>query len=291
METAHPRALEPVLVRQPGATTVRAAALVLHGGREFSGEPVGARQLAVLRMVPIARHLASAGAADGLGVWRLRFRYRGWNTGRGGVEDAHPVADVRWAVQQLRARHGDVPIVLVGHSMGGRAALRAADEPGVVGLVGLAPWVTPNEPYKQVIGRRLLVVHGTRDHTTSAKNSKALVDAVRAESAGAPGAATFVHLTGDGHGMLRRARVWNEFAADFAMYAGLGVHPGARLAQAIEAGDSVHLAGRGLPAPPTVAAHRRPIPSVSVRARVGARSGSRWRIRPRSRRGRTSTSG
>ena len=81
-------------------------------------------------MVPIARHLASAGQADGLGVWRLRFRYRGWNS-RQQLRRRHPVADVRWAVQQLREQHGDLPIVLVGHSMGGRAALWAADEPGV----------------------------------------------------------------------------------------------------------------------------------------------------------------
>jgi pimeloyl-ACP methyl ester carboxylesterase len=209
---------------------VRAVALVLHGGREVSVAPVTAHQLAVLRMVPIARHLASAGEADGLGVWRLRFRYRGWNG------DAHPVADVRWAVQQLREQHGDVPVVLVGHSMGGRAALWAADEPGVVAIVGLAPWVTPNEPYKQVIGRRLLVVHGTRDRTTSAKNSKALVDAVRADS---ELDATWVHLRGSGHGMLRRVGVWNDLTADFVLRAALDVLPGARLAQAIEAGDSV----------------------------------------------------
>jgi predicted esterase len=230
VDTARARPLQPVLVRQPGATAVRAVALVLHGGREVSVAPVTAHQLAVLRMVPIARHLASAGEADGLGVWRLRFRYRGWNN------DAHPVADVRWAVQQLRDQHGGVPIVLVGHSMGGRAALWAADEPGVVGLVGLAPWVTPNEPYEQVVGRRLLVVHGTRDRTTSAKNSKALVDAVREAS---PVGATFVHVRGSGHAMLRRAGVWNDLTADFVLRIGLDVLPGARLAQAIEAGDSV----------------------------------------------------
>jgi predicted esterase len=236
VDAARARPPQPVLLRQPGATAVRAAALVLHGGREVSAEPVSARQLAVLRMVPIARHLASVGAADGLGVWRLRFGYRGWNTRAGIPEEAHPVGDVRWAVQQVREHHGDVPIVLVGHSMGGRAALRAADEPGVVGLVGLAPWVTPNEPYKQVVGRRLLVVHGTRDRTTSAKNSRALVDAVRADS---DVDATWVHLRGSGHGMLRRAGLWNELTADFVLQTGLGVLPGARLAQAIEAGDSV----------------------------------------------------
>jgi pimeloyl-ACP methyl ester carboxylesterase len=236
VDAARARELRPVLLRQPGATAVRAVALVLHGGREVSVAPVTAHQLAVLRMVPIARHLASAGEADGLGVWRLRFRYRGWSSRAGTADAARPVADVRWAVQQLREAHGDVPIVLVGHSMGGRAALWAADEPGVVALVGLAPWVTPTEPYKQVIGRRLLVVHGTRDHTTSAKNSKALVDAVRPLS---DVDATFVHLRGDGHGMLRRAGVWNDLTAQFVLRAGLGVLPGARLAQAIAAGDSV----------------------------------------------------
>jgi pimeloyl-ACP methyl ester carboxylesterase len=233
VDAARSEALQPVLVRQPGATAVHAMALVLHGGRETSVAPVTARQLAVLRMVPIARHLASVGAAAGLAVWRLRFRYRGWN------DDEHPVADVRWAVQQLREQHGDLPILLVGHSMGGRVALRAADEPGVVGVVGLAPWVEPGEPYKHVVGRRLLVVHGTRDRTTSATNSKALVDAVRTESAEVSGDATFVHLRHGGHAMLRRAGTWNALTADFVLQTGLGVLPGARLAQAIDDGDSV----------------------------------------------------
>ena len=238
VDTDRSTASQPVLVRQPGTNAVRAAALVLHGGKEVSLAPVTAHQLAVLRMVPIARHLASVGATGGLGVWRLRFGYRGWNS------EAHPVADVRWAVAQLRAQHGDLPIVLVGHSMGGRAALRAADESGIAGLIGLAPWVTPDEPYRQVIGRRLLVVHGTKDRTTSAKNSKALVEAVRAESATASGAesavdATFVHLRGAGHAMLRRARVWDELTADFVVQVALGGPPSARLARAIAAGDCV----------------------------------------------------
>ena len=235
----------PVLVRERGARSpVRAAALVLHGGRETSMAPVTAHQLAVLRMVPIARHLSTAGAEAGLGVWRLRFRYRGWNT------EAHPVADVRFAVRQLRDQLGDVPVVLVGHSMGGRAALRAADEPGVVGIVGLAPWVPPGEPHEQIVGRRLLVVHGTRDRTTSAKASRALVDAVRADAlAGvvshdaSPDEAavetTFVHLRGGGHAMLRRAALWDELTADFVLHAALEARPRGKLARAIELGDSV----------------------------------------------------
>ena len=245
VDVARARGVAPVLIRERDAgSPVRAAALVLHGGRETSVAPVTAHQLAVLRMVPIARHLSNAGAAAGLGVWRLRFRYRGWNA------DAHPVADVRWAVRQLRDQVGDVPVVLVGHSMGGRAALRAADEPGVVGIVGLAPWVPPGEPHEQIVGRRLLVVHGTRDRTTSAKASKALVDAVRADAlAGVvshdatPDEAaydpTFVHLRGGGHAMLRRAALWDELTADFVLHAALGTRPRGRLARAIQLGDSV----------------------------------------------------
>jgi pimeloyl-ACP methyl ester carboxylesterase len=183
----------------------------------------------VLRMVPIARHLSNAGREVGLAVWRLRFRYRGWNAG------ADPVADVRFAVRQLRNQLGDVPVVLVGHSMGGRAALRAADEPGVIGIVGLAPWVPPGEPHEQIVGRRLLVVHGTRDRTTSAKASRALVDAIRADGLPDP---TFVHLRGSGHAMLRRAALWDELTADFVLHAALGAPPRGKLARAIELGDS-----------------------------------------------------
>ena len=176
--------------------------------------------------------LRALGSTAGLAVWRLRFRYRGWNA------DADPVDDVRWAVRQLHDRHGDVPVVLVGHSMGGRAALRAADEPGVVGVVGLAPWVPPGEPHEQVMGRRLLVVHGIRDRMTSAQASKALVDAVRAtglarlvsDDATPDGAATdaptFIYLRHGGHAMVRRAAVWDELTADFVLQAALGVKPG-----------------------------------------------------------------
>ena len=221
---------QPVLVREGAGTEVRAVALVLHGGKAVNTAPTVARQLAVLRLVPVARHLVTAGGRIGLGVWRLRFRYRGWNK-----DAADPVTDVRWALRQLREHHGDVPIVLVGHSMGGRAALRTAADPGVVAVLGLAPWVPPGEPLDQLRGRRLLVVHGTRDRMTSNTTSKALVDAVRGDAA----EATFVHVRYSGHAMLRRLPLWNELTAEFVMHAGLGITPGPRLAQAIADGDSV----------------------------------------------------
>ncbi|MGR4852480.1 alpha/beta fold hydrolase [Streptomyces sp. LARHCF252] len=56
---------------------------------------------------------------------------------RGGSGHAR---DARRALGELARRAGDVPVVLVGHSMGGRAALRAADAPQVRAVPALAPW-------------------------------------------------------------------------------------------------------------------------------------------------------
>jgi predicted esterase len=222
--------VRPTLVGRGDLVAAQAVALVLHGGQENSSAPAAARHTAVLRMLPIASRLAASAGPAGLAVWRLRFRYRGWNKGA-----AHPLADVSWAVKQLREWHGEVPIVLIGHSMGGRAALRAADAPGVVGVLGLAPWVPPGEPSEQLAGRRVLVVHGARDRVTSAQASKELVESVRGDAA----EATYVSLRGSGHAMLRRASMWHALTAEFVMYAGLGSTPGPRLAHAIAAADSV----------------------------------------------------
>ena len=98
-------------------------------------------------MHPFARDLAALG--DDLAVAQLRYRLRGWNdTG----DDA--LADVAFALDTLDARYGGVPIVLVGHSMGGRAALRSAGHPTVRGVVALAPWLPGTEPVEQLAGSR-----------------------------------------------------------------------------------------------------------------------------------------
>ena len=79
-------------------------------------------------MLPFARVLRSRGGRYGLVVWRLRYRYRGWNG-----EEASPLQDARWAVAEAGRLHPGLPVVLVGHSMGGRAAVHVAGEDGVVG--------------------------------------------------------------------------------------------------------------------------------------------------------------
>src|SRR6201999_3081874 len=114
---------------------VTAVALVLHGGRSNSTEPVPRTASAALRMIPFARSLSRAGASDGLAVARLRYRQRGWN---GSAQP--PVQDASWALARLRERFPDRPIALIGHSMGGRTAMYVADDPAVRCVVGLAPW-------------------------------------------------------------------------------------------------------------------------------------------------------
>jgi pimeloyl-ACP methyl ester carboxylesterase len=214
----------PVLTGAGAVDAAKAAVLVLHGGRANSSAATSNRQLAVARMLPIANHLVQAGAGAGLAVYRLRFGHRGWNrTGVAAIEDTS------WAIEQLRQRHGEIPIVLVGHSMGGRAAMRVAGNDAVTGVVGLAPWLVPGEPHEQFEARRLLVVHGTVDRTTSWRGSRSFVREVRpiAIESG------WIGLHGSGHGLLRRSRLVNELTADFVLHAAFGVAPTGAVAQAL----------------------------------------------------------
>lgn len=223
----HRSGLQAMLLGDGEIARAKAVVVFVHGGKEESLTPVTSRDMAVLRMVPLARRLISDGAESGLAVWRMLFRYRGWND-----EGAHPIDDMRWAMGVLRSRHRHAPIVIVGHSMGARVAIRIADEEGLAGVLALAPWITADDPQEQMRGRRLLVVHGLRDHITSADQSREFVEAVRpiAEEAG------YVGVRGCGHAMLRRMRTWNQLTSDFVLYAGLGNEPRGALAKAFSTG-------------------------------------------------------
>jgi dienelactone hydrolase len=106
-----------------------------------------------------------------------------------------------------------VPIVLVGHSMGGRVALRVADAALVVGVVGLAPWCDPADPVRQLAGQDVLIAHGTRDRITSPAGSLAF--AQRAQDVGAH--VERLEIDGETHAMLRRPRLWHELASGYVL--------------------------------------------------------------------------
>src|SRR4051794_2983047 len=154
-------------------------------------------------MRPFARALHRAGRRDGLSVLTLHYRYRGWNG-----EEMSPVADAQWALAEVRARYGAVPVVLVGHSMGGRTVLRVAGDESVRGVAALAPWLFDTEPVDQLSGRDVLIVHGSRDRVTSPRASQRYADRARATAA----RVDYVPLRGESHAMLLRARTWHRLA-------------------------------------------------------------------------------
>jgi dienelactone hydrolase len=181
-----------------------AVVLVLHGGQARSTESGERRGLAYRRMLPFARVLARRGPA----VYLLRYRVRGWNAP---ARDA--LADARWATSALAERHPDVPIVLLGHSMGGRAALGAAGAANVVAVCALAPWLDESDPVAQLAGRTVLIAHGDRERYTDPAAS--LAYAVRAKAAGV--AICRFDLPGAGHFMLARLSAWNALVRRFVL--------------------------------------------------------------------------
>lgn len=180
--------------------------LVLPGGRARDNSAYPARRLAIARMIPIA-WAARRGAADArVAVWRLRYRYRGWN------EPARdPVIDVGWALDQVRERHPGASVILVGHSMGGRAALYAAGDPSVVAVCALAPWLAATDPVGPVAGRTVLLVHGDRDRITDPAGTRWYA----AQAAAVTSDVRLVRIPDSGHGMLRHWRRWHALVADF----------------------------------------------------------------------------
>jgi dienelactone hydrolase len=199
---------EPKLIVALPRGPVRGVAVVLHGGRDKSTMPVRGRQLAVLRMQPFVRALRRAGRREGLAVVQVRYQVRGWN----GAERS-PVADVEWALDRLVERFPDVPIALVGHSMGGRAAMYAAGHDGVRAVVGLAPWLEARDPVRTLAGRRVLIAHGDADRMTSPKASAAYARAAEAVAE----SVTFISVAGEHHAMLKRPRLWHALATGFVL--------------------------------------------------------------------------
>jgi pimeloyl-ACP methyl ester carboxylesterase len=205
----------PALEHSPAPVPIRALAVFCHGGTVASVEPPKERALSLLRMRAIEQFVGAAGAGSGLGTYLVRYRVAGWN---GVAADAH--ADVRWTLDEIRARHGtDVPVVLVGHSMGGRAVLRAGDDASVRAVCALAPWTPPGEPVDHLRDRTVAVLHGRGDRWVPAALSAEF--AARAEQAGAR-IARFT--TTGGHSMLRRAPLWHAFVRDVVL-GGTGLAP------------------------------------------------------------------
>lgn len=194
----------PALVPSRPVEQPRAAVLMLHGGREHGTDVPPPWNLPGARLRLFEGAIRRSTSRGAVLMARVRYRVRGWN---GEHEDA--ARDARRALRELELLTGDVPTVLVGHSMGARAALRAAGNPLVRGVVGLAPWCPAGEPVEHLRGRRVVLLHGDQDRTTDPRSS--LDFASRAGAAGAEAATVLLH--GSDHAMLRRAPTWHALTA------------------------------------------------------------------------------
>ncbi|WP_234332394.1 alpha/beta fold hydrolase [Streptomyces sp. NRRL S-87] len=218
-QAGEPAALLLPPARPLPAAGVKAAVLLLHGGREAGLQPPSALNPPDLRMRPFARAIGKATASGDVLVARVRYRHRGWNG-----HHAHPVADVHRALDELRGLVGPVPVVLVGHSMGGRAALRAAAVPGVAGVIALAPWCPPDDGVGHLRGRTVVAFHDEADRVTAAADTWSYL--ARAHAAGARAAG--VRMPAGAHTMIRGARHWHRLTArTAAALLGLGDLPAA----------------------------------------------------------------
>ena len=197
--------------------------LVLHGGASRRRiTTVSPTQPSVLRMVPISRRIARVGRGR-LAVLRLLNSHRGWD------EEHSPVHDVAWALGRAREQFGPLPpVALVGHSLGGRAALLAAGAPEVRSVVALAAWLYPQERLPPLHARHILFVHGSRDRVaqrgSAERAARSLADSSQVG---------FVTVRGASHAMVRRHPIVDGAAADWVATTVLGDRVGGPVARVL----------------------------------------------------------
>jgi pimeloyl-ACP methyl ester carboxylesterase len=126
----------------------RAAVVCVNGGRraEVPGTWSPTLEWLVERLTP---------TFPGLGFAEVRYRIKSWQRLDMCVEDT------------LAALEGLAPrrALLLGFSMGGAVAIRAAGHPAVRTVLGLAPWIPDRLDLSGLAGRRLAVVHGAWDRS------------------------------------------------------------------------------------------------------------------------------
>jgi pimeloyl-ACP methyl ester carboxylesterase len=146
----------------------------------------------------------------------VRFRIKSWKRLDMCAEDALAAIDAVGAQETL----------LIGFSMGGAVAIKAARRPTVSTVVGLAPWIPDRLDLSTLDGRRLAVYHGALDRYipgipgVNPSNSRRGFERARARGV----EASYMLIPGAVHGIavrapwgspvpLPKARRWAEHVA------------------------------------------------------------------------------
>jgi pimeloyl-ACP methyl ester carboxylesterase len=188
-------------------SNLKAGILVLPGGKPRSSEPSQAWQLANVRIEMLTQSLRRRAGAD-VDVRRVQYRLRGWNPG-----PLDALRDATSALDEMLDAVGSGPVVVVGHSMGGRVAAHLAATRRVAAVAALAPW-WPSEDCDLIPTTcRLLTMHGTADTWTDPKASQR--QTLRAAARGMD--AQWVGFPGAGHFLMRDYARWHRLTAEFAI--------------------------------------------------------------------------
>jgi pimeloyl-ACP methyl ester carboxylesterase len=198
-------ALAPHLRFTGDDAQAQAVVLLLHGGTVESLEAVRAFDSGVVRLIPFGRSVVRAGGGR-IMLASLRYAVRGWN----GHQES-PMPDARWALDRIAERLPDLPVGLVGHSMGGRVALRVAGHGSVRSVAALAPWLPPGEPSPPLDHRTVLLAHGTADRITDPEETFRLAEKLVAQGVDVE----LVKFPRGGHSMMFPARPWHDLVAAF----------------------------------------------------------------------------
>ncbi len=177
-------------MRVTGPVDATAAVVCLNGGqsREVEGTWSATLEWLVRRLAPEFPRLTFG---------EVKYRVKSWRRLDLCADDA------RAGVEMLDAPR----TLLLGFSMGGAVAIRAAAEPSVETVLGLAPWIPDRLELDALRGRRLRVLHGTLDQAlpgipgVSAAGSRRGFE--RARALGVDGEYTLVR--GGLHGVAVRA--------------------------------------------------------------------------------------
>lgn len=180
--------------------------ILAHGGSVQADRPARNWHSGLLRVLQFGDVAAQAAPKAAVGL--LRYRVPGWNGAS--ADAARDVQQVIDAAPQQFSR-----ILLIGHSMGGRAVLRASTHPRVDAVLALAPWVPADEPGLGPHEAPVVIATGTRDETTPVSMARHFVG--RSRQGGSQLA--YFEIPGAGHRLLLHADVVDQLIRSFVTHA------------------------------------------------------------------------